>query len=141
MPPSPRAIRILRRDANKQKAQISKLEASNKWVKAAEFWMKKLKAEISEKDAKISQLESSNIWLKAAKYKIERGFMKHSIAMNMPHLSDADILAMSSEEREAAFYELEWVKKAIVRLEVKRSQNILSLQGHSGYLYALQSDK
>ena len=101
----------------------------------------KQKAAISEKDAKISQLESSNIWLKAAKYKFERGFMKHSIAVNMPHLSNTDIIAMSPEEREVAFYELEWVKKAIVRLEIKRSQNILSLQGHSGYIYALLSDK
>tara|TARA_B110000967_G_C18698176_1_gene466429 strand:+ start:452 stop:850 length:399 start_codon:yes stop_codon:yes gene_type:complete len=100
-----------------------------------------LRRNIRRKDAQIKKLESSNKWLKAAKYKFEKGFIKYSISVNMPHLSHADIVAMSPEEREAAFYELEWVKKAVVRLEIKRSQNILSLQGHSGYIYALLSDK
>ena len=100
-----------------------------------------LRRNIRRKDAQIKKLESSNKWLKAAKYKFEKGFIKYSISVNMPHLSHADIVAMSPEEREAAFYELDWVKKAVVRLEIKRSQDILSLQGHSGYLYALQSDK
>ena len=69
--------------------------------------------------------------IREAKNRLAKGFMAYAVT----HSNRENTASMSTEELDAAFADLAWVQRSLVRLKKHRK---LSFKGREGYVAAIQ---